>query len=63
VGLLSDAGSRAPDCGSGDRVWTGRPLGSEGFTREVERLTGRTLRRQKPGPKGARKHKNRPKER
>ena len=43
-------------------IGSGRPLGSEGFTREVERLTGRTLRRQQPGPKGPWKYQNRPKE-
>ena len=30
---------------------TGRPRGSERFVQEAERLTGRTLARQKPGPK------------
>jgi len=30
---------------------TGRPLGSEGFVARLEAVTGRTLRRQKPGPK------------
>ena len=29
---------------------TGRPLGSEAFVLELERLTGRTLRKRKPGP-------------
>ena len=30
---------------------TGRPLGEEAFVKEVERQTGRVLRRMKPGPK------------
>jgi putative transposase len=30
---------------------TGRPLGNEAFIRTAERLTGRTLRPQKPGPR------------
>jgi putative transposase len=30
---------------------TGRPLGSELFISHIETLTGRVLRRQKPGPK------------
>ena len=30
---------------------TGRPLGSEAFMAKVERITGRPLRKQKPGPK------------
>ncbi|MBI3014649.1 MAG: transposase, partial [Candidatus Tectomicrobia bacterium] len=34
---------------------TGRPLGNERFTEPLERIMERTLRRQKPGPKGARK--------
>ncbi|MFO7675864.1 MAG: hypothetical protein R6X12_06080 [bacterium] len=36
---------------------TGRPLGSETFVEKLERLVGRTLKPQKPGPKGPRKHK------
>jgi putative transposase len=32
---------------------TGRPLGSDSFLRRLESLTGRRLRRQKPGPKRA----------
>ncbi|MFA4973354.1 MAG: transposase [bacterium] len=31
---------------------TGRPLGSDEFIDRIESLTGRVLRRQKPGPKG-----------
>jgi putative transposase len=31
---------------------TGRPLGDERFIAKLERLAGRLLRRQKPGPKG-----------
>ncbi len=30
---------------------TGRPVGSEGFIKQLENLTGRCLRKQKPGPK------------
>ena len=30
---------------------TGRPLGKDGFVSQVEKLTGRILRKQKPGPK------------
>ena len=30
---------------------TGRPIGSAGFVHQVEKLTGRTLARKKPGPK------------
>jgi putative transposase len=30
---------------------TGRPLGYEDFVRKIEKLTGRLLQRQKPGPK------------
>jgi putative transposase len=30
---------------------TGRPLGSQRFTAQLERELGRTLARQKPGPK------------
>ena len=30
---------------------TGRPLGSDEFLQHLERLLGRSLRRQKPGPK------------
>ena len=30
---------------------TGRPLGDEGFLERIEKLIGRDLRRQKPGPK------------
>ena len=30
---------------------TGRPLGSEKFIAKLERIAGRLLRRQKPGPK------------
>jgi putative transposase len=36
---------------------TGRPFGSEAFIRRVEARLGRTLARQKPGPKPARKKK------
>ena len=32
-------------------VRTGRPLGDEAFIARLERETGRTLARQKPGPK------------
>ena len=32
---------------------TGRPLGQEGFFKQVLKATGRDLRRQKPGPKRA----------
>lgn len=31
---------------------TGRPAGNSDFIKEIERLTGRDLRRKKPGPKG-----------
>jgi hypothetical protein len=34
-----------------DAEGTGRPFGSEEFVTELERLTGRRLRRQKPGRK------------
>ena len=37
---------------------TGRPLGSESFVAKLELVIERTLRRQKPGPKGARKTPN-----
>ena len=30
---------------------TGRPMGSEGFLTRLEQITGRVLKRQKPGPK------------
>ena len=30
---------------------TGRPLGNEGFVERIESMTGRTLRRQRPGPR------------
>ena len=30
---------------------TGRPLGSEAFVAEIEALTGRVLKKRKPGPK------------
>jgi len=30
---------------------TGRPMGSEGFLNDLEQMTGRVLKRQKPGPK------------
>lgn len=30
---------------------TGRPMGSEGFLSGLEQMTGRVLKRQKPGPK------------
>jgi len=30
---------------------TGRPLGSDDFISRLEKLTGRVLRKQKPGPK------------
>ena len=30
---------------------TGRPMGSEGFLSSLEQMTGRVLKRQKPGPK------------
>jgi putative transposase len=30
---------------------SGRPLGSDNFMAKMENLTGRVLRRQKPGPK------------
>jgi putative transposase len=36
---------------------TGRPLGSDGFVEHLERLLGRRLKPQKPGPKGPWKHK------
>ncbi|MBI3016120.1 MAG: hypothetical protein HYY65_13905 [Candidatus Tectomicrobia bacterium] len=35
---------------------TGRPLGSESFTEKLELVIERILRRQKPGPKGARRY-------
>jgi putative transposase len=34
-----------------DAEGTGRPLGSDEFVKELERLTGRRLPRQKPGRK------------
>jgi putative transposase len=37
---------------------TGRPLGSESFVAQLESTIKRTLKRQKPGPKGARKKPN-----
>jgi putative transposase len=30
---------------------TGRPLGDERFVQSLERITGRVLRRRRPGPK------------
>jgi putative transposase len=30
---------------------TGRPVGSRDFVKKIEKITGRTLQRQKPGPK------------
>ncbi|RUM34857.1 MAG: hypothetical protein DSY58_07690 [Desulfobulbus sp.] len=30
---------------------TGRPMGSEDFLSSLEQMTGRVLKRQKPGPK------------
>ena len=36
---------------------TGRPLGSETFVEKLELLVGRSLKPQKPGPKGPWKHK------
>ncbi|MFH1113964.1 MAG: hypothetical protein V1792_08590 [Pseudomonadota bacterium] len=36
---------------------TGRPLGSEEFITHLEKMTGRRLRRVKPGPKNKHKHK------
>jgi putative transposase len=38
---------------------TGRPLGNEQFVMRLEQLTGRMLRKRKPGPKGAGKTENR----
>ncbi|MDI6753369.1 MAG: hypothetical protein QME78_03130 [Thermodesulfobacteriota bacterium] len=38
---------------------TGRPLGNEQFVMRLEQLTGRMLRKRKPGPKGAGKMENR----
>jgi putative transposase len=38
---------------------TGRPLGNEQFVMRLEKLTGRMLRKRKPGPKGAGKTENR----
>ena len=38
---------------------TGRPLGNEQFVMRLEQLTGRRLRKRKPGPKGAGKMENR----
>jgi hypothetical protein len=35
---------------------------SEGFTRKLERLSGRTQQRQKPGPNGPRGSRTRPQE-
>jgi len=41
---------------------TGRPLGSESFIRKLEKITGRILRRKKPGPeKGTKKKKSKKK--
>ena len=37
---------------------TGRPLGNAQFIRQLEQLTGRMLRKRKPGPKGAGKVEN-----
>ena len=37
---------------------TGRPLGNEQFVMRLEQLTGRMLRKRKPGPKGAGKMEN-----
>jgi putative transposase len=37
---------------------TGRPLGNAQFIRQLEQLTGRMLRKLKPGPRGAGKVKN-----
>lgn len=37
---------------------TGRPLGSDNFITALEDLTGRFLRKKKPGPKGPRKQHN-----
>jgi putative transposase len=37
---------------------TGRPLGNAQFIRQLEQLTGRILRKLKPGPKGAGKVEN-----
>ncbi len=34
---------------------TGRPLGDDAFIRDCERMSGRSLKRQKPGPTGPRK--------
>jgi putative transposase len=34
---------------------TGRPLGDESFVTRLERMLGRVLRRQKPGPKPSQK--------
>ena len=36
---------------------TGRPLGDEKFIRKLEKITGRILRRKKPGPKKGTKRK------
>jgi putative transposase len=30
---------------------TGRPLGNDDFMKKIQKLTGRMLQRQKPGPK------------
>ena len=38
---------------------TGRPLGNAQFIRQLEQLTGRMLRKLKPGPKGGGKVKDR----
>ncbi len=35
----------------------GRPLGDEGFIERLERITGRSLRKRKPGPKKPKRNK------
>jgi len=39
---------------------TGRPLGTDSFIARLETIVGRTLRKQKPGPKGTQKKNRNP---
>ena len=47
VPAIGDSEMLIPDQIAG----TGRPLGSDKFIAKVERIAGRLLRKQKPGPK------------
>ena len=54
AGFLSDGLSEAEHKAIRGGERTGRPLGSPGFVADLEQRLGRTLARQKPGPKAKR---------